>query len=214
LSADGGPDGDRDGSLAAEPAGQGRAVGRVVVLSGPSAVGKSTLVRCLRERIADLHFSVSATTRAPRPGEVDGVDYHFVSPGRFQQLIDDGALLEWAEIHGGLHRSGTVARPVRDAVAAGHPVLIEVDLAGAHAAKQAMPEAITVFLAPPSWAALEARLIGRGTETPDVIERRLSTARTELAAQDDFDHVVVNSQLEKACSELVSLLLENAPDTA
>jgi guanylate kinase len=212
LSADGGPDGDRDGSLVAEPTGQ--VAGRVVVLSGPSAVGKSTLVRCLRERIPDLHFSVSATTRAPRPGEVDGVDYHFVSSDRFQRLIDDGALLEWAEIHGGLHRSGTVAAPVRDAVAAGHPVLIEVDLAGARAVKHAMPEAITVFLAPPSWEALEARLIGRGTETPEVIARRLSTARTELAAQRDFDQVVVNSQLDTACSELVSLLVANTPGTA
>jgi guanylate kinase len=198
LSTDGGPVG----------------TGRVIVLSGPSAVGKSTLVRCLRERISDLHFSVSATTRAPRPGEVDGVDYHFVSADRFQQLIDDGSLLEWAEIHGGLHRSGTLAGPVRDAVAAGHPVLIEVDLAGARAVKQAMPEAITVFLTPPSWAALEARLIGRGTETPEVIERRLATARTELAAQDGFDEVVVNRQLETACSELVSLLVGPASDTA
>ncbi len=188
--------------------------GRVIVLSGPSAVGKSTLVRCLRERIPDLHFSVSATTRTPRPGEVDGVDYHFVSAERFQQLIDDGSLLEWAEIHGGLHRSGTIAGPVREAVAAGHPVLIEVDLAGARAVKRAMPEAITVFLAPPSWADLEARLVGRGTETPEVIERRLATARTELAAQDDFDEVVVNRQLETACSELVSLLVGPASHTA
>ena len=212
MSADGGPDGDHDERLGAKAAGQ--AAGRVVVLSGPSAVGKSTLVRCLRERIAELHFSVSATTRAPRPGEVDGVDYYFVTPARFQQLIDEGALLEWAEIHSGLHRSGTPARPIRDATAAGHPVLIEVDLAGARAIKQAMPEAISVFLAPPSWEALEARLVGRGTETPEVIARRLATARTELAAQDDFDEVVVNSQLETACAELVSLLVEQAPGTA
>jgi guanylate kinase len=212
MSAVGGPDGGRDERLGAKTAGQ--AAGRVVVLSGPSAVGKSTLVRCLRERIPDLHFSVSATTRAARPGEVDGVDYYFVSPAHFQQLIDEGALLEWAEIHSGLHRSGTPARPVRDATAAGHPVLIEVDLAGARAVKQAMPEAISVFLAPPSWEALEARLIGRGTETPEVIERRLATARTELAAQDDFDEVVVNSQLETACAELVSLLVGTAPGTA
>jgi guanylate kinase len=177
VTTDGGPDGDHDAGLGA------KAAGRVVVLSGPSAVGKSTLVRRLRERIPDLLFSVSATTRAPRPGEVDGVDYHFVTP-------------------------------VRDATAAGHPVLIEVDLAGARAVKQAMPEAITVFLAPPNWAALEARLIGRGTETPEVIERRLATARTELAAQDDFDAVVVNSELETACAELVSLLVGNAPGTA
>lgn len=182
----------------------------VVVLSGPSAVGKSTIVRCLRERIPDLHFSVSVTTRAPRPGEVDGVDYSFISADRFQQLIDDGALLEWAEIHGGLHRSGTPAQPIREATAAGHPVLIEVDLAGARAVKRAMPEALTVFLAPPSWEALESRLTGRGTETPEAIARRLATARDELAAKDGFDRVVVNSQLESACAELVSLLV--APD--
>ncbi|OBF85461.1 guanylate kinase [Mycobacterium sp. 852002-51163_SCH5372311] len=182
----------------------------MVVLSGPSAVGKSTVVKCLRERIPNLHFSVSATTREPRPGEVDGVDYHFVSPARFQQLIDEGALLEWAEIHGGLHRSGTLAQPVRDATAAGVPVLIEVDLAGARAIKRAMPEALAVFLAPPSWEDLESRLVGRGTETPEVIRRRLDTARTELAAQDDFDEVVVNSQLESACAELISLLVGTA----
>lgn len=179
----------------------------VVVLSGPSAVGKSTVVRCLRDRIPDLHFSVSVTTRAPRPGEVDGVDYTFVSPAEFQRLIDDGELLEWADIHGGLHRSGTPAAPVRSATAAGVPVLIEVDLAGARAVKAAMHEAISVFLAPPSWAALEERLTGRGTESPEVQARRLATARQELAAKDDFDVVVVNSQLESACSELVSLLV-------
>lgn len=184
----------------------------MLVLSGPSAVGKSTVVRCLRERVPNLHFSVSATTRAPRPGEVDGVDYHFVSPARFQQLIDEGALLEWAEIHSGLHRSGTLAAPVRAAVARGCPVLIEVDLAGARAVKKAMPEALTVFLAPPSWEDLEARLIGRGTETPEVIARRLQTARVEMAAQHDFDRVVVNSRLESACAELVSLLVGTAPD--
>ncbi|MFL0285384.1 guanylate kinase [Mycobacterium sp. SMC-21] len=180
---------------------------RVVVLSGPSAVGKSTVVRCLRERVPDLHFSVSATTRAPRPGEVDGVDYTFVSADEFQRLIDDGELLEWAEIHGGLQRSGTPARPVRDAIAAGRPVLIEVDLAGARAVKEAMPEVLTVFLAPPSWEALESRLIGRGTESAEVQARRLATARAELAAQDSFDVTVVNSQLESACAELVSLLV-------
>jgi guanylate kinase len=187
---------------------------RVVVLSGPSAVGKSTVVRCLRDRIPDLHFSVSVTTRAPRPGEVDGVDYSFVSAERFQQLIDDGALLEWAEIHSGLHRSGTPAAPVHEATMAGRPVLIEVDLAGARAVKQAMPEVITVFLAPPSWEELESRLSGRGTETPVAMARRLATARAELAAQGDFDAVVVNSELESACTELVSLLVGNTPGTA
>jgi guanylate kinase len=208
VSADGEPD--IEHAARPEPAGNGR----VVVLSGPSAVGKSTVVRCLREQIPDLHFSVSATTRAPRPGEVDGVDYHFVSPARFQQLIDEGALLEWAEIHGGLQRSGTLAAPVRAATASGFPVLIEVDLAGARSIKKAMPEAMTVFLAPPSWADLQARLVGRGTETPEAMARRLETARVELEAQADFDQVVVNSQLESACAELVSLLVGNAPGSA
>nr|WP_308205233.1 guanylate kinase [Mycolicibacterium frederiksbergense] len=179
----------------------------VVVLSGPSAVGKSTVVRCLRERLPDLYFSVSVTTRAPRPGEIDGVDYFFVSAERFQQLIDDGELLEWAEIHGGLHRSGTPAQPVRDATLAGRPVLIEVDLAGARAVKQAMPEVVSVFLAPPSWDELVNRLSGRGTESPEVMARRLETARAEMAAKSDFDQVVVNRQLESACDELVSLLV-------
>ncbi|MGV9803228.1 guanylate kinase [Mycobacterium sp. NPDC003449] len=191
----------------------GRGVGHhaaaVVVLSGPSAVGKSTVVRCLRERLPDLYFSVSVTTRAPRPGETDGVDYRFVSAGEFQRLIDDGALLEWAEIHGGLHRSGTPAQPVREATAAGRPVLIEVDLAGARAVKRAMPEVVSVFLAPPSWEELVSRLSGRGTETPEVMARRLETARAEMAAQSDFDQVVVNRQLDSACAELVSLLVDS-----
>ena len=189
------------------PASTRRSKAPVLVLSGPSAVGKSSVVRCLRDRLPDLHFSVSVTTRAPRPGEVDGVDYTFVTGERFQQLIDEGALLEWAEIHGGLHRSGTPAAPVREATDAGRPVLIEVDLAGARAVKQAMPEVITVFLAPPSWEELESRLVGRGTETADVMARRLATARAELAAQGDFDEVVVNGELESACTELVSLLV-------
>ena len=188
--------------------------GRVLVLSGPSAVGKSTVVRRLREQVPGLHFSVSATTRAPRPGEVEGVDYHFVSPERFQQLIDEGAMLEWADIHGGLQRSGTLAEPVARAADAGQPVLIEVDLAGARAVKTALPEAVTVFLAPPSWAELEQRLVGRGTETPEVMARRLATAEAELAAQGEFDVVVVNNQLESACAELVSLLVGNTPKPA
>ncbi|MBV9638182.1 MAG: guanylate kinase [Mycobacteriaceae bacterium] len=186
----------------------------IVVLSGPSAVGKSTLVRCLRDRVPDLCFSVSATTRDPRPGEVDGVDYRFVTPAQFQQLVDDGALLEWADIHGGLHRSGTPAEPVRRAAAAGRPVLIEVDLAGARAIKKALPNAVTVFVAPPSWDTLEDRLTGRGTETAEVMDRRLTTARAELAAQGDFDVVVVNRELESACEELIALLVGTAPETA
>jgi guanylate kinase len=208
MDAGGGPDGTGDTSR------QPVTHGRVLVLSGPSAVGKSTVVRRLREQVPGLHFSVSATTRAPRPGEVDGLDYYFVTAERFQELIDAGELLEWAEIHGGLHRSGTPAAPVVDAAAIGQPVLIEVDLAGARSVKKAMPEAITVFLAPPSWEALQQRLIGRGTETPESMARRLATAEAELAAQGEFDVVVVNSRLDSACSELVTLLVGNAPQSA
>jgi guanylate kinase len=208
MSASRGPDGQNGTarSAATHP--------RVLVLSGPSAVGKSTVVRALREKLPDLHFSVSATTREPRPGEVEGVDYYFVTPERFQELIDSGELLEWAEIHGGLHRSGTPSAPVRRAADAGLPVLIEVDLAGARAVKRALPDALSVFLAPPSREALRERLVGRGTETPERMARRLATADTELAAQGEFDTVVVNSQLESACAELVSLLLGNAPESA
>lgn len=205
MNTGGGPDG-----AGARP----RSRGRVIVLSGPSAVGKSTVVRRLRGQVPDLHFSVSATTRAPRVGEVDGQDYHFVSPERFQQLIDTGELLEWADIHGGLHRSGTLAAPIAAAVESGRPVLIEVDLAGARAVKTAMPDAVSVFLAPPSWETLRERLVGRGTETPEVMARRLTTAEAEMAAQEEFDVVVVNSQLESACTELVSLLVGNAPEPA
>ena len=183
--------------------------GRLVVLAGPSAVGKSSVVRELRTRLPELVFSVSATTRDPRPGEVDGKDYRFTSREEFQRMIDSGELLEWAEIHGGLQRSGTPAAPVEEALEAGKPVLVEVDLAGARAVRKAMPEALLVFLAPPSWDVLVQRLTGRGTETEDVVARRLETARVELAAQDEFDTVIVNEDVSRACDELVSLLVGN-----
>ncbi|KIM16252.1 guanylate kinase [Rhodococcus erythropolis] len=178
-------------------------------MAGPSAVGKSSVVRELRTRLPELVFSVSATTRDPRPGEVDGKDYRFTSREEFQRMIDSGELLEWAEIHGGLQRSGTPAAPIEEALEAGKPVLVEVDLAGARAVRQAMPEALLVFMAPPSWDVLVQRLTGRGTETEDVVARRLETARVELAAQDEFDTVIVNEDVSRACDELVSLLVGN-----
>ncbi|MFT4126026.1 MAG: guanylate kinase [Gordonia sp. (in: high G+C Gram-positive bacteria)] len=181
--------------------------GRLVVLVGPSAVGKSTVVARVRELVDDLWFSVSATTRDPRPGEVHGRDYYFVSRAEFDAMIAAGDLLEWADIHGGLQRSGTPRRPVEDALITGAPVLLEVDLVGARNVKKALPEAITVFLAPPSWDELVARLTGRGTEDAAAVARRLATARTEMAAQDEFDHVVVNTQVDSAADELVSLLV-------
>lgn len=181
--------------------------GRLVVLAGPSAVGKSTVVQRLRKEVEDLYFSVSMTTRDPRPGEVDGKDYFFVSPESFQERIDAGEMLEWADIHGGLQRSGTPAAPVREALDAGRPVLVEVDLAGARNIKEIMPEAVTVFLAPPSWEVLVERLTGRATETEDVIARRLQTARAELAAQDEFDDVIVNNDLDEAVQGISDILL-------
>jgi guanylate kinase len=159
--------------------------------------------------LPELVFSVSATTRDPRPGEVDGKDYRFTSREEFQRMIDSGELLEWAEIHGGLQRSGTPAAPIEEALEAGKPVLVEVDLAGARAVRKAMPEALLVFMAPPSWDVLVQRLTGRGTETEDVVARRLETARVELAAQDEFDTVIVNEDVSRACDELVSLLVGN-----
>ncbi|MBY6366234.1 guanylate kinase [Rhodococcoides corynebacterioides] len=182
-----------------------------MVLAGPSAVGKSTVVARVRAALPDLFFSVSATTRAPRPGEVDGRDYRFVAPEEFDRMIAAGDLLEWAEIHRGLHRSGTPAEPVRRALAAGAPVLLEVDLQGARAVRAAAPEAQLVFLAPPSWDDLVTRLTGRGTEPPDVVARRLETAREELDAQGEFDTVVVNDDVERASAQLVSLLVDGDP---
>lgn len=180
--------------------------GQLVVLAGPSAVGKSTVVHRLRGNVSDLYFSVSMTTRSPRPGEVDGVDYFYVTPEEFQERIDKGEMLEWADIHGGLQRSGTPAAPVERALTEGRPVLVEVDLVGARNVKAMMPEAITVFLAPPSWEVLVERLTGRGTEPEDVIARRLETARGELAAMDEFDRVVVNDDVDVAVSTIGGIL--------
>ncbi|MEH0146193.1 guanylate kinase [Corynebacterium sp. Q4381] len=185
---------------------EGTKRGRLVVLAGPSAVGKSTVVRRLVTDVPNLYFSVSMTTRAPRPGEIDGQDYFFVTADDFQHRIDAGEMLEWADIHGGLQRSGTPAGPVNEALEAGYPVLVEVDLAGARNIKRLMPEAATVFLAPPSWEALVERLTGRGTETEDVIQRRLSTAREELDAQGEFDTVVVNDDVDQTVAAIAAIL--------
>jgi len=184
--------------------------GRLVVLAGPSGVGKSSVVREMRVLYPDLWFSVSATTRQRRPDEVDGRDYHFVSHAEFDRMIADGELLEWADIHGGTHRSGTPRRPVEERIAAGLPALVEVDLNGARALRAAVPEAFLVFLAPPSWDDLVTRLVGRGTEPPDVVERRLRTAKEEIAAQDEFDAVVVNTNVRDAARDLLTLVLGNS----
>ncbi len=184
--------------------------GRLIVLAGPSGVGKSSVVSALRAKLPELLFSVSATTRDPRPGEVDGVHYKFVGPAGFDDLIERGELLEWAEIHGGLQRSGTPRVPVELALTHGRPVLVEVDLQGARAIKAALPEAVTVFLEPPSFAELARRLRGRGTESEAQYQRRLETAREELASSNEFDVVVVNDDVQVVAARLVQLLVGRA----
>lgn len=186
--------------------------GRLVVLAGPSGVGKSTVVRELRARYPELWFSVSATTREQRPGEQEGVDYHFVTRAEFDRMIANGELLEWADIHGGTHRSGTPRAPIEHRLAAGLPALVEVDLQGARELRRTMPEAFLVFLCPPSWEALVERLVGRGTESPEIVERRLRTAKEELAAQDEFDAVVVNTDVRSTAAELLTLVLDESSD--
>lgn len=177
-----------------------------MVLAGPSGVGKSSVVARLRELYPELWFSVSVTTRAQRPGEVNGRDYRFVSPAEFARMIDAGELLEWAKIHGGTHCSGTPREPIEQRLAAGLPALVEVDLQGARAVRAAIPDAIGVFLAPPNWEVLVQRLSGRGTEPEEVVQRRLTTAREELAAADEFDEVIVNDDVQRSAQRLLDLL--------
>ena len=177
----------------------------LTVLSGPTAVGKGTVVTRLAVDHPEIFVSVSATTRPPRPGEVDGKHYLFVSPAEFDALIADGALLEWAVVHG-VHRYGTPRAPVLAALAGGRPALLEIDLQGARQVRASWPSATFVFLAPPSWEELVRRLVGRGTETPEQREQRLATARAELAARVEFDHVVVNAEVGQAVEDLVALV--------
>ena len=178
---------------------------RLTVLAGPTAVGKGTVAAQVRRTYPEVWLSVSVTTRAPRPGEVDGVHYTFVDDAEFDRMIRAGELLEWAVLHR-THRSGTPRRPVEAALAAGKPALLEIDLQGARQVKASMPEALFVFLRPPSWEELVRRLVGRGTEDEAERERRLATARAELAAEPEFDATVVNREIHAAAEELVTLM--------
>lgn len=178
---------------------------RLTVLSGPTAVGKGTVVTRLTQEHPEIFVSVSVTTRPPRPGEVSGVHYHFVSDAEFDALIAEGALLEWAIVHG-LHRYGTPRRPVLQALEEGRPALLEIDLQGARQVKANCPDARFVFLAPPSWEELVRRQVGRGTESAAQRERRLQTARAELASQTEFDYVIVNREIGQAVEDLVALV--------
>lgn len=177
----------------------------VTVLAGPTAVGKGTISTYIRDNYPEVWLSVSATTRNPRPGEVDGVHYFFVGPEKFGELVESGQMLEWAVVHG-QNSYGTIRTKVEEAVAAGKRVLLEIDLQGARQVKANLPEAKFVFLAPPSWDELVRRLIGRGTETPEEQQRRLETAKLELAAESEFDVTIVNDEISRAANELVTLM--------
>jgi guanylate kinase len=178
---------------------------RLVVLAGPTAVGKGTVSAYVREHFPEVWLSVSATTRHPRPGEVDGVHYHFVDEDEFARMERDGELLESAVVHGRNHY-GTPRGPVESALAGHRMALLEIDLQGARQVRDTMPEALFVFLSPPSWDELVRRLVGRGTEGEEERARRLETAKVEMAAEDEFDVTIVNDDVRRAAEELVSLL--------
>ncbi len=174
-------------------------------MAGPTAVGKGTISADIRERYPEIWLSVSATTRDPRPGEVDGVNYFFVGPSKFQEMTENNELLEWAVVHG-RNSYGTPRAAVEQQLDNDVPAILEIDLQGARQVKETMPDAQFIFLAPPSWDELVRRLIGRGTESPEEQERRLQTARVELAAQKEFDHIVVNDDVHRATDEIISLM--------
>lgn len=179
------------------------------MLAGPTAVGKGTLVHRLRERNPQVWFSISATTRAPRPGEVDGVHYHFVSNEEFSRMTQAGELLEWATVHG-THRYGTPRGPVEQQLAAGIPAILEIDLQGARQLRTTMPQALQVFIEPPSLDELIRRLEGRGTETDAERAVRLETAQVEMAAAPEFDVRIVNDDIDRAVAELERVVLNDA----
>ncbi|MBD8077862.1 guanylate kinase [Cellulosimicrobium arenosum] len=178
---------------------------RLTVLAGPTAVGKGTVSADVRDRYPEVWLSVSATTRAPRPGEVDGVHYRFVGTQEFARMVADHELLEWAVVHG-RNSYGTPRREVEKRLSTGVPALLEIDLQGARQVRASMPQARFVFLAPPSWDELVRRLVGRGTEDAEERERRLATAQVELAAEAEFDHVIVNDDVHRATDELVRIM--------
>ena len=181
--------------------------GHLIVIAGPAAVGKGTVVSRIRELLPNIHLSVSATTRPPRPGEVDGEHYFFVSNEKFDSLVSGKEMLEWALVHG-LNRYGTPRKPILEALEKGQDIILEIDVQGAKQIKTKLPEAILIFLLPPSWDELVRRLSGRGTESDAEQARRLATAKEEYAARDDFDFQIVNQNVNEAAEAVVNLLSE------
>ncbi|HET9123253.1 MAG TPA: guanylate kinase [Solirubrobacteraceae bacterium] len=174
------------------------------MIAGPSGVGKGTLIRGLLERLPGLELSISATTRAPRPGERDGVDYHFLDPAEFERRVEAGEFVEHASYLG--RRYGTLRSELERRTGAGKTIVLEIEVQGARQVRQAMPDAVQVLILPPSLEALRTRLVGRGTDAPDQIEQRLRTAEEEIAAREEFPYVIVNDRLEQATDELVSVV--------
>jgi guanylate kinase len=179
-------------------------VGKVFVITGPSGVGKGTLIEQLLGRIQELELSVSATTREPRPGEVDGRDYHFLTPEDFRRRLEAGDFLEHASYSGNYY--GTLREEVERRVASSRSVVLEIEVQGARQVRDAMPEAVLIFIAPPDEGVLRERLEGRGTDPPEAIEQRLRTAEVELGARTEFPHVVVNDEVQRATAELEGLV--------
>ena len=179
----------------------------IVVIAGPAGVGKGSIVSGLLSKREDFILSVSATTRKPRPSETDGIEYFFVEDEQFDRLVSRGEMLEWAWVFG-LHRYGTPMEPVQKQLALGKTVILEIDLDGARQIRNTAPEAIQIFIAPPSFEELESRLRGRGTETEEQLQARLETAKAELAAQEEFNRVFINDDLEKTTQEVLNYLLQ------
>ncbi len=191
------------------PAGRAHATANVFVITGPSGVGKGTLVRALQDRIPELALSISATTRRPRTGEQDGVSYHFLTPAQFDARVAAGEFIEHASYSGNSY--GTLRSELERQLAAGTPVVLEIEVQGARQIRAAMPGAVAVFIAPPAREALRARLESRGTDSPEQVDLRLATADAELAAQDEFAHVVVNDDLGLAIDELERIVRAALP---
>ena len=185
--------------------GSGDVTGKLIVVAGPTAVGKGTVVARIRELHPEVRFSVSATTRQPRPGEIDGVHYYFVTDGEFDNLVASDQMLEWAVVHG-QNRYGTPRKPIEEALRAGESIILEIDIQGARQVKAAMPEAVLVFLLPPTWDELVRRLTTRGTESAEEQARRLETAKVEFEAQYEFDVTIVNDDVDTAAEAVVSLM--------
>lgn len=180
-------------------------MGKLTVIAGPTAVGKGTVVRRILETHPDIELSVSATTRLPRPGEQHGVDYYFLTNEEFDQMVVDGNMLEFAVVHGA-NRYGTPREPVERNLAAGRQMILEIDIQGARQVRKSMPDALLVFIAPPSWDELKRRLSMRGTEDSAEQDRRLDTAKLEMQAQDEFDAVIINEHVDKCAQQVVDLM--------